>query len=334
MKPLDDRGAREAGQRSSGEPRPQSRLLIPLSVAAPALGVVALVLWIPRLRHSHSHSEPAAVAALPPGATKVDEMLFQARVAKSNNKADEAMALANKAIAAEPNNPRTYYLRGALFESAKQHEQAIADYNEVIRLEPKASQAYQNRGSEHFMLGKFTESVADFDKFLELKPDQKAQHWQRGIACYFAGNFEAGRKQFELHQTVNTNDVENAVWHFLCVARLAGVEKARAALISIKDDHRVPMMRVHDLFAGKATPEEVLAATKKDNPPADELGHRQFYADLYLGLYFEATGDAQRTREYIFKAVERAADNGFMGAVAQVHAELLRRGETKKNAQP
>src|SRR6266853_660464 len=59
-------------------------------------------------------------------------------------------------------------------------------------------------------------------------------------------------RQFELHQTVNDNDVENAVWHYLCVARLAGVEKAHASLIRIQRDSRVPMMAVYALFGGKA----------------------------------------------------------------------------------
>jgi lipoprotein NlpI len=254
----------------------------------------------------------------------IDELLFQARTARANGKLDEALALVNKAIEREPKNPKTHFLRAALYESDRQHAKAIADYTEVLRLEPRASQAWQNRGNEHFLIGKFKEAVADYDKFLELQPRQAPQHWQRGIACYYAGLFEEGRKQFELHQTVNSHDVENAVWHFLCVARLEGVEKARAKLIDIHDDTRVPMMKVHALFAGKAKPEDVLAAVKEKNPPADELGHRTFYANLYLGLYYEGTGNAALAREHILKADELAADNGFMGSVAKVHANLLR----------
>ena len=99
------------------------------------------------------------------------------------------------------------------------------------------------------MLGRVKESVADFDKFLEARPDQRPQHWQRGIALYYAGQFEDGAKQFEIHKTVNANDVENAAWHFLCVARWKGVEAARAGLIPIEGDGRVPMMTVHKMFA-------------------------------------------------------------------------------------
>jgi len=54
-----------------------------------------------------------------------------------------------------------------------------------------------------------------------------------------------------------------------------------------------------------------------------------FYAHLYLGIYFEAIGDAKQARDYIFKAAERANQNGYMGDVARVHADILRKSEKK-----
>ena len=53
------------------------------------------------------------------------------------------------------------------------------------------------------------------------------------ISDYYVGKFADGRRQFESHKTVNPNDVENAAWHFLCVARLDGIEKAQSACIKI-----------------------------------------------------------------------------------------------------
>jgi len=155
-----------------------------------------------------------------------------------------------------------------------------------------------------------------------LLPFQVPQHWQRGIAYYYAGRFEAGRKQFELHQTVNPNDVENAVWHFLCVARASNVEKARAALIPITGDARVPMMEVHALFAGKLKPEDILKAATAGNPPAARLNRQLFYAHLYLGLYFEALGDDGKAREHITKAAGEYQTGDYMGDVARVHLQL------------
>ena len=88
------------------------------------------------------------------------------------------------------------------------------------------------------------------------------------------------------------------------------------------------MAQVHQLFAGKAKPEDVLAAAKAA-PAETRAGEPMFYAHLYLGIYFEAIGDAKQARDYIFKAAERANQNGYMGDVARVHADILRKSEKK-----
>jgi lipoprotein NlpI len=199
----------------------------------------------------------------------------------------------------------------------------IAEYTKILQREPKNTNAWQARGEAYFKSGKITESLSDFDQFLELVPDQKPYHWQRGIALYYAGRFAEGKAQFELHQTVNSQDVENAVWHYLCTARLEGLESAQRQLIPIAQDARIPMAQVHRLFAGKATPEEVLS-TALAAPKTTRAGEPLFYANLYLGLYYEAKGEFKKAQEYIEKSAIRAKENGYMGEVARVHAEILR----------
>ncbi|HEY0457230.1 MAG TPA: hypothetical protein VGE41_12740, partial [Verrucomicrobiae bacterium] len=172
--------------------------------------------------------------------------------------------------------------------------------------------------------------VKDFDKYLDLVPGQRPYHWQRGISCYYAGLYEEGRKQFVLHQTVNKHDVENAAWHFLCVARLSGVEKARAALIPIQGDQRVPMAQVHALFAGTAKTDDVLDAARAGNPSPARLKEQLFYANLYLGLYYEATGDQAKARTHIEKAAADYLTEGYMGEVARVHAATFSKAAVLK----
>ena len=54
------------------------------------------------------------------------------------------------------------------------------------------------------------------------------------------------------------------------------------------------------------------------------MDNRLFYAHLYLGLYYDATGDTKLAREHIFKAAAFKADH-YMGDVARVHAGLLKK---------
>jgi lipoprotein NlpI len=267
----------------------------------------------------------AAVAVLPLAARAetAEELLKAAEAAWAKGKTDDALALADKAVGLDDKNPRAYLLRGSLYEARREHTEAIADFDKVIALDPKAAEAYDRRGSEHFKLGHFKESLADFDRSLELRPEGRAGHWKRGITCYYAGRFEDGKKQFEGYEKVDVNDVENAVWHFLCVARSDGLDKARASLLKVGNDRRVPMMQVYALYAGKANPHDVLEAARAGRPAAEELNQRLFYAHLYLGLYYEASGDRKRTLEHLTRAADDHKIGHYMWDVARVHRDLL-----------
>lgn len=258
-------------------------------------------------------------------ADSADELLKKVQDALAKKQVDDALKLADKAIELDAKNPTAFLLRGTVHEAMKQHDKAIADFDRALKLDGKLADAYQRRGCEHFKAGHFAESLADFDKFLELRPDARPGHWQRGITCYYAGKFEEGRKQFEGYEKVDTNDVENAVWHFLCAARAGGVDKARAGILKIGNDRRVPMMQVYALFAGKAKPEDVMASVAEDNPPEAQLHARLFYAHLYLGLYYDVVGDKKKALEHMAKADDDYKIGHYMWDVAHVHRDLLRK---------
>lgn len=175
-------------------------------------------------------------------------------------------------------------------------------------------------GVQMFFDGKPKESVAAFDKLIALEPNAKPQLWQRGLSLYLAGDYKGGREQFEVHQTVNGHDVENAAWHFICVTRAENLEAARKALIPIEGDTRVPMKEVHDLFAGKGSVEQVLKAAETGE--GEDLRNHRCYAHLYLGLYFEALGDEEHAREHMLKAARDYRMDHYMGRCAQVHVKV------------
>jgi len=189
--------------------------------------------------------------------------------------------------------------------------------------------ALQRRGTEHFFAGRINEALADWDRVIALVPRQGPYHWQRGIALYYAGQYELGVAQFESHQSVNRHDVENAVWHILCLVRTkdGSVDAARKKLIPIAGDTRVPMKEVHQLFAGTTKPDAVLAAAKA-GAEGEELRNQLCYAHLYLALYFEALGEGEKSAAHIRKAAVDYKMDHYMGKVAQLHHKL--RSEPKE----
>jgi lipoprotein NlpI len=188
-----------------------------------------------------------------------------------------------------------------------------------VSLAAQEPRAVFDKAVADFEAGRIAESAAGFDTLAKLVPSLAPELWQRGIALYYAGRYEDCRRQFESHRTVNPNDVENAVWHFLCVARAESAATARAAILPVGPDSRVPMRQVYEMFRGETSPDMVLKA-------AGSRDSAQFYAHLYVGLYFDALRDTRRALEHIrMAAADRYAETGgYMHTVAKVHLGVLR----------
>ena len=186
----------------------------------------------------------------------------------------------------------------------------------------ESPQAIFDRAIADFRGGRVAESVAGFDALVKIAPDSAPGLWQRGIAQYLAGRFKECRAQFESHRTVNPNDVENAAWHFACVARAESAETAKAALLPVGPDSRRPMREIYQMFRGTLTPDEVLAA-------AGTQPDAQFYAHLYLGLYFDAIGSKAKALEHMTTAASdrNASVGGYMYTVARLHRDILQRSK-------
>lgn len=165
-------------------------------------------------------------------------------------------------------------------------------------------------------------SVRGFDRAVKQEPEAAPHLWQRGIAQYYAGQYKECRAQFESHRTVNAADVENAAWHFLCVARQSSAGDARKALLPVGPDSRRPMREIYAMFRGELSPTAVLKAAGSD---ATAL----FYAYLYVGLYQEALGHEEESLKNIRLAAqpEYADDGGYMHDVALVHLTVRRRAQ-------
>lgn len=251
------------------------------------------------------------------------ELRLREALAVARTNLAEALRICDKAAAAFPSNAQPLSVRARLLDRSRRYAEAIKDLDAALKLEPKAAQLWQARGEVHFKAGHFKESVADFDRVLEFSPDQAPHHWQRGISLYYAGRFSDGRKQFESHRAVNPNDVENAAWHFLCAARESSVADAREIILPVGKDGRAPMPEIYELYRGKSSVDQVLtAATRAMSEPRQQSA--MFFADLYLGLYFEATGNTAKAREYIQRAAHAPGTDHYMGDVARVHLRTLK----------
>ncbi len=187
---------------------------------------------------------------------------------------------------------------------------------------------FSERGDAHLFLGEFRAAVADFEKMIALDPAQDAPHWRLGIADYFAGDFAKSARQFEKYHAADGRDRENGIWKFLAQAKADGVEKARTEMLVYTRFDREPFPALYEMFAGKKTPEEVLAEIATKGLSNNE--NVMFFAHYYCGLGEELLGHRARALELLQQAVESplrrrvAGGPGYMWQVARLHWERLR----------
>lgn len=206
--------------------------------------------------------------------------------------------------------------------------QQIAAANAALEKDPQIVQAYSSRGDARLFLGDFRGAVADFEKMIALDPKQDAPHWRLGIAFFFAGDFAKSTRQFEKYHAYDGRDRENGIWKFLAQAKTDGIAKARTQMLAYTRFDREPFPSLYEMFAGKKSPDDVLAEVEKKGLMTQ--AEVVFFANYYVGLEEDMLGNCARALELLEKAVASSAGRdarggtGYMWHVARLHWERLR----------
>ena len=216
----------------------------------------------------------------------------------------------------------------AALTAARRHDfkAAVGGIDAAIRAGLTGTPAvFYHRGRWNFQAGNSEASLADFDRYLKEVPGRSNSLWERGITCYYAGRFKAGAQQFDDYQKYHNNDVENAVWKYLCQIKFESKEKVRTGILPIRNDTRVPMMEIYRLFRGDSQPEKVLAVLKASDATGELRKQQTFHAHLYLALFYDSENDLENARKHVNVAVEQFEKGDYMWSVAVEHQRHLKR---------
>ncbi len=230
-------------------------------------------------------------------------------------------------------SPSPAELSGQIRESLQALEfdraAGLAEQLAATAAEDRSGDQYRLRAADALLRsGRPEKAVPLFDEFAKKYPDQKPYLWQRGIALYFVGRFADGAEQFEVHRQVNSNDVENAAWHYLCVAKNDSPETADSLLLPAPGDPREPMEQVLEMFRHRQ-PRRVTERLAELKQAGSLTESAQFYGQLYLGLYADAVSDRATAAKHMKRAVDHAPRN-YMGDVARVYFTFLSKQKTPK----
>jgi len=271
------------------------------------------------------------------------ELFMQAIEALDAGKTNSMVKLLDRAVQLDSANQFAYIKRAQLFDLIGNNTRAIQDCSAALSLNPTFADVYQLRGCNHFKVGNVPAAVRDWQIFIQLKPEKETDHWQICVGHALLGNYEEARKRFEWHWTENTEDMEVAFWHFLCVARTEGLEKARDNLMKVSGETRVPMAQLYSLYKGVGSEADVWLAVEYGSPDETERAKREFFATYYLGLLRQCEGQLKKAKTLVSKALNIAHLNeGFIGDspggqlrggdVAKVHLNQIERKLSEQSA--
>lgn len=196
-------------------------------------------------------------------------------------------------------------------DAIKQARAAVAEQREPS---PNALVAF---GDALLRSGRCDEAAETFERAIKQSPESEPYLWQYGIALFFVGRYDDARSLFEKHRVVNPHDVENAAWHFLCVAKASDLAKARKILLPAPGDSRPPMEEILQRLKGGNSDAITAAVEKTQNTPAHTSA--EFYGNLYIGLIADAEGNPGLAREHLRKAADADLTH-YMADVARVYA--------------
>lgn len=81
-----------------------------------------------------------------------------------------ALSLADKAVAAQPDNVYSHYLRGLIRLNASSTSEAIEDFNTIIKKQPNDPLPYYFRADAFLDSGRLEEAIKDYSKIISLAP--------------------------------------------------------------------------------------------------------------------------------------------------------------------
>ena len=188
-------------------------------------------------------------------------------------------------------------------------------FNKRLNTFPFEPRSYITRGILYFKLGRLRDALKDFNKAEELNPQLTPYLWQRGLTYYYLQKYAKAARQFELNLSIHSQDIENTLWFFLCIAQLEDIVSATNCLLSVRDDIRPYMRQIYQVFAGRYNV-DVLT-----NLNGDCDRYHLFYANFYAGLYYEAQKNQEKSASLIAQAINYKIDD-YMWYVACIHKSL------------
>lgn len=211
-----------------------------------------------------------------------------------------AIEALSQAIAADPDNPRSYTQRALVYAGIKQDANALADFNAANRLDPKNAKLLNSRG--FFLMSRklYDRAAADFKQSIHLAPDNPQPHNNLGLIALAKREFDHAIDAFEAALRIdpdNVNALNNLGFAYIEKGDNANALESFNEAMRLGPDEITPYNNRGLLFIrmeryADAVADFTQAISRDGKNPKHYLYRRQAY--LKLQKFDEAQADLTR----------------------------------------
>lgn len=231
-----------------------------------------------------------------------------------------AIARAEQALAAEPNNVERIIALGIAQSGVRQFREAIQTFTRGLRMDPKNAVLYRWRGHRFLSVRDYERALNDFNQGNLIDSSVYGIWYHLGVLRYIKGEFAAAADAFKRGLPLAPNAGERAGsydWQWMSLMRAGKDDEARALLNSMPDSVPIAAANAYSqrlrLYQGKISPGDVF--TKADT--ADVAVATLSYG---LGNWYLLRKETKRAKEWFERSVQSGGwpAFGFMASEAEL----------------
>jgi len=137
-----------------------------------------------------------------------DALYYLAQVSCRQDRLDDGIALARRAVAIDPKHARAHNLLGLALIRMGQAPAALASFDAAVAADPALADAHGNRADALAELGRMPDAVDSYDRAIALDPGSFANWCNRGAALYELRRFAAAVQSFERAGAIDPADAQ------------------------------------------------------------------------------------------------------------------------------
>ena len=231
-----------------------------------------------------------------------------------------AIARAEQALAAEPNNVERIIALGIAQSGVRQFREAIQTFTRGLRIDPKNAVLFRWRGHRFLSVRDYDRALADLNNGALIDSSVYGIWYHLGVLRYIRGEFAAAADAFKRGLPLAPNAGERAGsydWQWMSLMRAGKEDEARALLKSMPDSVPETAANAYSqrlrLYQGKISPGDVF--TKADT--ADVAVATLSYG---IGNWYLLRKETKRAKEWFERSVQSGGwpAFGFMASEAEL----------------